>query len=110
MTGNSAIRSMLALCTVILAAAALYLARSILAPVAFSIFAMTVVWPFQRTLQARMPKLLALVLTLLLTLFVLGVLALAWGRSQVGQWLVRNADRFQFIYARTNEWLEGHGI
>ena len=103
---------MLALCTVILAVAALYLARSILAPVAFSIFAMTVVWPFQRTLQARMPKLLALLLTLLLTLFVLGVLALAiaWGSSQVGQWLFRNADRFQFIYARTNEWLERHGI
>ena len=103
---------MLALCTVILAVAALYLARSILAPVAFSIFAMIVVWPFQRTLQARMPKLLALLLTLLLTLFVLGVLALAiaWGSSQVGQWLFRNADRFQFIYARTNEWLEGHGI
>jgi predicted PurR-regulated permease PerM len=112
MTGNSATRSMLALCTIILSAAALYLARSILAPVEFSIFAMTVVWPFQRTLQARMPKLLALLLTLLLTLFVLGVLALsiAWGSSQVGQWLFRNVDRFQFIYARTNEWLEGHGI
>jgi hypothetical protein len=112
MTGDVTIRSMLALCTAILTAAALYLARSLLAPVAFSIFAMTVVWPFQRTLQARMPKLLALLLTLLLTLLVLGVLALAtaWGSSQVGQWLFRNADRFQFIYARTNEWLEGHGI
>jgi predicted PurR-regulated permease PerM len=112
MTGDSGIRGMLALCTAILAAAALYLARSISVPLAFSIFAMTVVWPFQRKLQARMPRLLALLFTLLLTLLVLGLLALAiaWGSSQVGQWLFRNLDRFQFIYARTNEWLEGHGI
>src|SRR5262252_7576460 len=60
MTGNSATRSMLALCTIILSAAACYLPRSILAPVAFSIFAMKVVWPSQRALKARMQKLLAL--------------------------------------------------
>jgi AI-2 transport protein TqsA len=112
MTGDSAIRSMLALCTAILAAAALYLARSIFAPVAFSVFAIAIVWPFQRVLQARMPKLVALLCTLLLTLIVLVLLALAvaWGSSQVGQWLLSNLDRFQFIYMKTNEWLEGHGI
>ena len=112
MSGDTAIRGMLALCAVILVAAALYLARSIFAPVAFSIFAMAIVWPFQRALQARMPKLIALVFTLLLTLAVLSLLALAvaWGSSQVGQWLLRNLDRFQFIYIKTNEWLEGHGI
>jgi AI-2 transport protein TqsA len=111
-TGGSAMRGMLALCTVILAAAALYLARSIFAPVAFSLFAMAIVWPFQRALQARMPKLVALLFTLLLTLIVLGALALAiaWGSSQVGQWLMSHLDRFQFIYAKSNEWLEGHGI
>jgi hypothetical protein len=42
MTGGSAMRGMLALCTAILAAAALYLARSIFAPVAFSLFAMAI--------------------------------------------------------------------
>src|ERR1700730_3040786 len=112
MTGDSAVRSMLALCSVILAAAALYLARSIFAPVAFAIFAMAIVWPFQKALQARIPKLVALIFTLLLTLTVLGLLALAiaWGSSQVGQWLLRNLERFQFIYLKTNEWLEGHGI
>jgi AI-2 transport protein TqsA len=111
-TGDSAMRGMLALCTAILAAAALYLARSIFTPVAFSLFAMAIVWPFQRELQARMPKLVALLFTLLLTLIVLGALALAiaWGSSQVGQWLMSHLDRFQFIYTKTNEWLEGHGI
>ena len=90
---------MLALSTVILVTAALYLARSIFAPVAFALFAMAIVWPFQRALQARMPKLVALLCTLILTLIVLGALALAiaWGTSQIGQWLLSNLDRFQFI-------------
>ena len=55
----------------------------------------------------KMPKLIALVFTLLLTFAVLSLLALAvaWGSSQVGQWLLRNLDRFQFIYIkRTNGW------
>src|SRR5262249_27940852 len=112
MTQYLALRGMLAVCTVILAAAALYWAEPIFAPVAFSICAITIVWPFQRALQARMPKLLALFATLLVTLVVLGTfaLAIAWGSSQIGQWLLRNLDRFQFIYTKMNEWLEGHGI
>jgi AI-2 transport protein TqsA len=105
-------RGMLALCTVILAAAALYVARSIFAPVAFALLAMALVWPLQRALQTRMPKLVALLFTLVVTLCVLSLLglAVAWGSSQVGQWLLRNLDRFQFIYTQINEWLEGHGI
>src|SRR6516165_9764300 len=112
MTEDNAVRGMLALCTAILVAAALYLARSIFTPVAFALFAMAIVWPFQRALQARMPKLVALLCTLVLTLIVLGALALAiaWGTSQIGQWLLSNLDRFQFIYTKMNEWLEGHGI
>jgi AI-2 transport protein TqsA len=108
----NAIRSMLALCTVILTAGALYLGRSIFAPVAFSIFAMAIVWPLQDALQRKVPKLLALLFTLVLTMIALGLLALAiaWGSSQVGQWLLRNLDRFQFIYTKTSDWLEGHGI
>jgi AI-2 transport protein TqsA len=100
------------LCAAILSAAALYLARSVLAPVAFSLFAIAIVWPFQKALQAKIPKLVALVFTLLLTLTVLTALALAiaWGSSQVGHWLLSNLDRFQFIYMQTNEWLEEHGI
>jgi AI-2 transport protein TqsA len=81
-------------------------------PGCFSIFAITIVWPFQRALQARMPTLVALFFTLLATLVALGLfaLAIAWGSSQVGQWLLSNLDRFQFIYLKTNDWLEGHGI
>jgi AI-2 transport protein TqsA len=112
MTGESTIRGMLALCTAILTASALYLGASIFAPVAFSLFAIAVVWPLQAGLQAKMPKLAALLLTLVLTLIPLAMfgLAVAWASSQVGQWLLSNLDRFQLIYSKTNEWLEGHGI
>ena len=103
---------MLALCTAILVAAALYLGRSIFAPVAFSLFALAIVWPFQGALQTKIPKLVALVFTLLLTLIVFAMLglAIAWGSGQVGHWLLSNVDRFQFVYTKTTEWLEGHGI
>ena len=50
---------MLGLCTTVLVLAALYFARSILAPVAFSLFVIAIVWPLQRVLQARMLALLA---------------------------------------------------
>src|ERR1700720_968117 len=112
MSGDSAIRSMLALCTAVLMAVALYLGRSIFAPVALSLFGLACVWPFQRALQSKVPKLIALVFTLLLTLVVLGVLglAVAWGSGQVGHWLLGNVERFQFIYMTSNAWLEERGI
>src|ERR1700680_2136073 len=112
MSGDSAIRSMLALCTAVLMAVALYLGRSIFAPVALSLFGLACVWPFQRALQSKVPKLIALVFTLLLTLVVLGVLglAVAWGSGQVGHLLLGNVERFQFIYMTSNAWLEERGI
>ena len=112
MSGDGAIRSMLALCTAILMAVALHLGRSIFAPVALSLFGLACVWPFQRALQSKAPKLIALVFTLLLTLVVLGVLglAVAWGSGQVGHWLLGNVERFQFIYMTSNAWLEDRGI
>ncbi|HEY1364028.1 MAG TPA: AI-2E family transporter [Xanthobacteraceae bacterium] len=112
MSADSAIRGMLALCTAVLVAGALFLAKSVFAPVAFSFFAMAIVWPLQRVLQARMPKAAALLVTVLLSLAVLAVMALAiaWSTSQVGRWLVGNLERFHFIYVSTNEWLEARGI
>ena len=62
---------MLGLCTTVLVLAALYFARSILAPVAFSLFVIAIVWPLQRALQVRMPALLALLVPLFAALFVM---------------------------------------
>ena len=98
MTGDRATPTMLGICTAILVVAALYLARPILAPVAFALLIIALVWPLQNALQRRLPQLLALAITLFVA--VVAVIALAsmvvWGFGRVGQWLIGNAARFQF--------------
>lgn len=106
------VHAMLGISTAILVLVALFLARSVLAPVVFAIFIIAIVWPFQRLAQRLMPKIVAMVVTLAFTVVVVGGLAsmAAWGFSQIGQSLIANAGRFQEIYQRKAEWLEGHGI
>src|SRR5580692_7624346 len=105
-------RTLLAICAAILVFAALYLARSILAPVVFALFIIAIVWPLQRSLQARIPKLLALAVTLVVILAVIVMLAflMIWAFSKIGQWLVINSARFQMLYMQASDWLETHGI
>jgi predicted PurR-regulated permease PerM len=112
MNADPTIRAMLVLCTGFLVLAALYFARSILAPVAFSVFIIAIVWPFQSVLQARIPKLLALAITILATLAAIAVLAylMIWGFSRIGQWLINDAARFQTLYVQAIDWLDGHGV
>ena len=106
------VATMLGLITAVLLFAALYSARSILAPVAFSLFVIAIVWPLQRTLEIRVPRLLALVATLVVTLLVIAVLGylIVWAFSTVGRWLIDNALRFQALYVQWTDWLEEHGI
>jgi AI-2 transport protein TqsA len=105
-------QAMLGLITAVLLFAALYFARSILAPVAFSLFVIAIVWPLQRRLEIRVPRLLALVATLVVTLLVIAVLGylIVWALSTVGRWLIDNALRFQALYVQWTDWLEEHGI
>jgi AI-2 transport protein TqsA len=112
MTTARSIKVMLALCTAILVIAAFHFARSILAPVAFSIFIIAIVWPLQNFLQNRIPRLLALAIAIFSTAFVIMVvgLLLAWGIGIVGRWLFGNAARFQELYGQVALWLEGHEI
>ena len=112
MAQDRAFHVMLGLCTAILVIASLYLARSIFAPVTFAIFIIAIVWPLQSALQAKMPKLLALALTLLVTVVVVTVLGslVVWGFGVVGHWLFENSARLQALYGQTTYWLEGHGI
>jgi predicted PurR-regulated permease PerM len=112
MTGEGGVTAMLRLCTAILAIGALYFARSIFAPVACSLFIIAIVWPFQRALQARMPRLVAVTITVFATLVVVTVLAsmIVWGFGRAGQWLINNTPRFQLLYVEATNWLEGHDI
>jgi AI-2 transport protein TqsA len=106
------VATMLGLSTAVLLFAALYFARSILAPVAFSLFVIAIVWPLQRALETRISRLLALVATLAATLLVVTVLGylIGWAFGTVGRWLIENALRFQALYMQWTDWLEEHGI
>jgi len=106
------INTLLLLCTLILAFGALYLARAIIAPVSLSLFIIAVAWPLQSALERRMPKLLALALTVLAILAVIAVLEylVIWGFGHVVQWLIANTDRLQALYSQATAWLDQHGI
>lgn len=110
--GSSTIGGLLLVTTTILVLGALSWGEMVFAPAAFAIFIVMVVWPLQAWLQARMPKMLAILITILVTVvsIVLLILLFAWGMSVVGQWLIRNSTRFQAIYQGASDWLEGHGV
>jgi AI-2 transport protein TqsA len=111
-TGLSAIGGMLLVSTVIIVLAALSWGELVFAPAAFAVFIVMVVWPMQAWLQQRLPRMLAMLITIVVTLVVIAFLILlfAWGISVIGQWLVGNASRFQTIYQTAIDWLEGHGV
>jgi predicted PurR-regulated permease PerM len=95
-----------------LVSAALYFARVVFEPIAFALFGMALVWPFQKALEARLPKAVALGLTILLALLAILALAAAivWSIDDVVHWAVANVARFQSLYALWTEWLAGRGI
>lgn len=104
--------AMLTVCASILVLTALYFAGPVVAPIAFALFIIAIVWPFQRRLQAWLPKLVALVITVLGTLLVIAAIGslAVWGVSRAGQWLIANSARFQEHYLEARDWLESHGL
>ncbi len=112
MDQDHAAKASLVLSALFITLAAAYFTRPILAPMTFALFTIAVVWPLQGALQRRVPKLLALVVTLLATLAavsILGFLAV-WAFGHVAQWLVSNTARFQDLYLQAAAWLDGHGV
>jgi AI-2 transport protein TqsA len=112
MASDSQIRAMLAICTVIFIAAALYFTRPLFAPLSFAVFILAIVWPFAKALQKRLPKVIALFLTLSVTILAVVVFAsvIAWALSAIADWLLHNVQRFQSHYAQLTQWLEEHDI
>jgi predicted PurR-regulated permease PerM len=110
--GDRAVRTMLGICTAVLAVAALYLASPVFAPLAFALFVIALIWPLQRRLQSRLPKLVALAICILVTIVVFVAFGslITWGFTRVGRSVASDAARFQALYAQLTDWLEGHGI
>ena len=72
---------------VVLLAAAVRQASAVFAPLALALFIIAIVWPLQSRLQAKMPKLLALAITIVVTIVVCLAFAslAAWGFGRVGR-------------------------
>lgn len=98
--------------TVILVLAALYFAHSVFIPLTFALFTIALVWPLQAALQKRLPKLLALFITLVITIFVVLSVgtAVLWGLSRLVQWLIANASHYQAVFSEWNQWLSAQSI
>lgn len=112
MIRDYASKGLLGICAAILSIAALRVASPVFAPVAFALFIIAIVWPVQSALQSKMPKLLALVGTMLVTAIVVMLLGsvAVWGFGRAVQWVVANATRFQESYQATAVWLEERNI
>jgi AI-2 transport protein TqsA len=109
---DRALRTAVVLGSLVLVLAGVHVAGAIIAPMAFALLTIAVVWPIQSALQEQMPKLLALTVTTIVVLAVLAALIylLAWAFGLVVQWLINNTARFQSLYSQAAEWFEQHGV
>ncbi|HEY0502038.1 MAG TPA: AI-2E family transporter [Lysobacter sp.] len=102
----------LGVCAAIVILAALYLWRSLFAPVFIAIFIVAAVWPLQRVLERHVPRVVAMLLTVLATAAMVVAMAslVLWGLNRAAQWAIANIAGFQAHYQRMDAWLEGHGL
>lgn len=96
----------------VLTVAALAVASSVFAPIAFALFIIALVWPLQKALQAFLPRLVALALSVVVMVVAFGAFGslIVWAFGRVGRWIISDAARFQSFYDGIVLWLEGHGV
>jgi predicted PurR-regulated permease PerM len=100
------------LVAVVLMAAALALASSVFAPLALALFIIAIVWPLQHWLQLRIPQLLALAVTIVVTVSVCLAFAslIVWGFGRVVRAIVTDKARYEALYDSAVLWLDSHGV
>jgi predicted PurR-regulated permease PerM len=96
----------------VLVSVAAYEASTVFAPLALALFIIAIVWPLQHRLQSWMPALLALAITVIVTVAVCVGFAsiVVIGFSRVGRSLVTDAGRDQALFDIAVSWLEERGI
>ena len=110
--GDRALRLAALVCAVILTLAGLALAHSVMTPVAFALFIIAVVWPLQRRLKARLPVLVAVLVTAAVALLAIaiGCWLIVWGFGRIAQWVIANAAQLQGLYTHLADRLEERGL
>ena len=106
------LRASITFCTSIIVVSALYFSAQIFAPLAFALLIISIIWPIQKLLQTRLPKLVALAMSTLATIVILVAFGslIAWGFGHVARYIVSDAARLQLMYGQLTQWLEEHGI
>ncbi len=112
MARDSTLNFLVGLIAAIAVSVAAYQATVVFAPLTLGLFVIALVWPIQDWLQRRMPALIALAITMTLTVAVMLSFAslVVWGFSRVGRSVIADAGRYQAIYDAAVVWLESHGI
>src|SRR5258706_1787696 len=112
MSSDRQLKAAVGLMAVVLLFLALYVASAVFAPVALALFIIAIVWPLQSWLQERLPKLLALAISMLVTIVVFLAFSwlVVWAFRRVGRWLMSDTARFQARYDQAVAWFEGHGL
>jgi AI-2 transport protein TqsA len=96
----------------VLVAAALAQASTVFAPLALALFIIALVWPLQRWLQVRIPKLLALGVTIVVTVSIFLAFAslIVWGFSRVTRSIISDLPHYQALFELAVTWLDSRGI
>jgi AI-2 transport protein TqsA len=112
MATGLALKITIGIVAAVVVATAVQQASAVFAPLALALFIIAIVWPLQDRLQSWMPQLLALAITMVVTLAVCLAFAslAAWGFGKVGRSLMADAARYQTLYDTMVTWLDGHGI
>ena len=112
MARDSTLGIAVALIAAVAVSVAAYQADVVFAPMTLGLFIIALVWPLQDWLQRRMPALLALAITMTVTVAVMLAFAslVVWGFSHVGRSVIADSDRYQAIYDRAIAWLESYDI
>jgi len=101
-----------ALIAAVAVSVAAYQADVVFAPLTLGLFIIALVWPLHDWLQRRMPALLALAITMMVTVAVMLVFAslVVWGFGRVGRSVIADAGRYQAIFDVAVAWLESRDI
>ncbi len=109
---NKIVSIMAALVIAIVVLAVSSMAQAVFEPVIFAIFIIALIWPLQKELQSRMPRALALLATIVVTLGVVVALTsmVVWGGGEIADWIRQNLSKIEATFRNSTKWLEAHDI
>jgi AI-2 transport protein TqsA len=92
--------------------AGLWAASAVMAPVAFALFIIALVWPLQRRRQALLPQVIAVLVSTAVAVLAIGAggWLVIWGFGGITQWVIGNASRLQSLYLHAADLLERRGL